>query len=244
MAEYIGLDLGGTNIKVGAIDADENLIFSYKEPTFENVSIADDLYEKIVNLIKKVPNYKNAKAIGVGIPGSIDLTINKIMTLRNISILKDYPFMKKLGLEFKIPVYFENDGRIAALAEAIKGRGKDKKVVCYITISTGLGGGIVINKHIYNGAYNLGGYFSRIILDGENTSDSLISGSALCRQVESKIDINIRNVSEIFELEKAGNQIAIEVIEKFKKNLIVLLLNISATINPDIIVLGRRRNKF
>lgn len=58
MIEYIGLDLGGTNIKIGAIDADENLIFSYKESTFKNVSIADDLYEKIVNLIKKVPDYK------------------------------------------------------------------------------------------------------------------------------------------------------------------------------------------
>lgn len=244
MVEYIGIDVGGTNIKVGAIDAEEKLIFEYKEPTFKDVITADDLFNKIVNLVKMVPDYSKAKAIGVGVPGSIDLNTNKIVTLRNIAILKDYPFMEKLSLEFKIPVYFENDGRIAALAEAIKGRGKDKKVVCYITISTGLGGGIVIDKHIYNGAYNLGGYFSRIILDGENTSDSLISGSALCRQVESKIDIDIRNVSEIFELEKAGNEIATEVIEKFKRNLNVLLLNISATINPDIIVLGRWSDKF
>lgn len=238
MVEYIGLDIGGTNIKIGAIDTNENLIFSYKEPTFDNVSIADDLYKKIVNLIKRVPDYKKAKAIGIGLPGSIDLNTNKIITLRNVSLLKDYPLMNKLSLEFKMPIYFENDGRIAALAEAIKGRGKDKKIVCYVTISTGLGGGIVIDKQIYNGAYNLGGYFSRIILDGENTSDYLISGTKLCEQAKNKMGKEIKNVFEIFEMEKLGNEDAIEIINQFKKNLTVLLLNISSTFNPDIIILG------
>lgn len=153
MVEYIGLDIGGTNIKIGAIDTNENLIFSYKEQTFDNVSIADDLYKKIVNLIKRVPDYKKAKAMGIGLPGSIDLNTNKIITLRNVSLLKDYPLMNKLSSEFKMPIYFENDGRIAALAEALKGRGKDKKTVLLLNISSTfnpdiiiLGGGVINAK--------------------------------------------------------------------------------------------------
>lgn len=238
MVEYIGIDMGGTNIKVGAIDRNEKLIFEYKEPTFKDVKYADDLYEKIVNLIKMVPDFNRAKAIGVGIPGSIDLKTGKLTTLRNISMLKDYPFREKLADEFDAPIYFENDARIAALAEALKGKGRGKKIVCYITISTGLGGGVVINNQIYTGSSNLGGYFSRVILDGEDTSDSLISSSALCRQAREKISENIKSTQELFELEEKGNIEAKQIVDKFKKNLVVLLLNISSIINPDIIIIG------
>lgn len=238
MVEYIGVDMGGTNIKVGAIDSEEKLIFEYKEPTFKDVATADDLYNKIVNLIKIVPDYNSAKAIGVGVPGSIDLKTGKMATLRNISILKDYPTREKLLNEFNVPIYLENDARIATLAEAVKGKGKDKRIVCYITISTGLGGGVVINKQIYSGASNLGGYFARIILDGENTSDSLISGTALCRQAREKIKEDIKSTLELFELEEKGNKEAKEIIDRFKKNLTVLLLNIASIINPDIIIIG------
>lgn len=248
MVEYIGIDMGGTNIKVGAIDSEEKLIFEYKEPTFKNVITADDLYNKVVNLIKMVPDYSKVKAICVGVPGSIDLKTGKMATLRNISILKDYPIREKLLNEFNVPIYLENDARIAALAEAIKGIGKDKRIVCYITISTGLGGGVIINKQIYGGASNLGGYFARIILDGENTSDSLISGTALCRQAKARISEHINSPHELFELESKGNIEAKEIVDRFKKNLVILLLNIASTINPNIIIIGggviKSKNRF
>ncbi len=77
-----------------------------------------------------------------------------------------------------------------------------------------------------------------MILDGKNTSNSLISGTALFNQAKEKINQNISNTEELFELFKAGNNIAKEIIKEFKQNLLVLLLNISSTINPDIIVLG------
>ena len=57
MVKYIGLDIGGTNIRVGAINENENIIFEYKEPTFKDVTCVEDFYFKIINLIKKVPNY-------------------------------------------------------------------------------------------------------------------------------------------------------------------------------------------
>jgi glucokinase len=77
-----------------------------------------------------------------------------------------------------------------------------------------------------------------MILDGKNTSNSLISGTALINQAREKISTNISNSAEVFELEKSGNVFAKEIIENFKRNLTVLLLNISSTINPEIIVLG------
>lgn len=77
-----------------------------------------------------------------------------------------------------------------------------------------------------------------MILDGEHTSHNLISGTALLEQSREKINKNLKSTLEVFELEKNNNPIAKEIISNFKRNLTVLLLNISATFNPDIIILG------
>ncbi len=199
---------------------------------------SEDLYNKIKDLIKKVPNYEKIEAIGIGVPGSVDKKINKMVTSTNLSILKDFPLIQRVKQDFNKPVFLENDARVAALAEAIKGKGMDKNIVCYVTISTGLGGGIVIDKKIYHGSNNLGAYFARMIIDGENTCNSLISGTALLKQAQDRIDDSIKNTVEIFELSKKENIVAKEIIEKFKKNLKVFLLNIASIINPDIIILG------
>ena len=77
-----------------------------------------------------------------------------------------------------------------------------------------------------------------MILDGKNISEVLISGTALLKQAREKIDKNIKTTAELFELEQNNNILAQKIVEEFKKNLTVLLLNISSTINPDIIILG------
>lgn len=238
MVEYIGVDIGGTNIRVGAIDKEENIIFEYKESTFKDVITAEDLYSKIKCLIKEIPYYQDAKAIGIGVPGSVDERGGQIVSAKNVSILNKFPLVENLKKDFNKPIYLENDARAATFAEAIKGKGRNKKIVCYIMVSTGLGGGVVIDKNIYHGSNNLGAYFSRMILDGKNTSNSLISGTALLNQAKEKISENIKDTFELFELEKKENKIATEIIKDFKRNLKVLLLNISSTINPDIILLG------
>lgn len=238
MTEYIGIDIGGTNIRIGAIDENENIIYSYKEPTFRDVKTSEELYEKIKKLIKKVPEYEKVKAVGIGAPGSVDNSIGQIISSKNVSILNNFPLVEKLNKDFEIPIYLENDARVAAFAEAIKGTGKNKDIVCYITISTGLGGGVVIEKEIYHGSNNLGAYFGTMILDLKNTCNSLISGTALINKAKERINNSISNAFEIFELEKNNNKIAKDIINEFKKNLTVLLLNISSVINPDIIILG------
>lgn len=109
MVEYIGIDLGGTNIRVGAIDKEENITFEYKELTLKNVITAQDLYSKIKRLIKKIPDYQDAKAIGVGVPGSVDEHIGQIISAKNVSILNKFPLVENLKKEFNKPIYIEND---------------------------------------------------------------------------------------------------------------------------------------
>ena len=98
--EYIGIDIGGTNIRIGGINKKEELIFEYKEKTKENVTTGDDLYEKIKKLIKMVPNFKDYKAIGIGSPGSINKELGQVITSKNLSILNNYHLVEKLKKEF------------------------------------------------------------------------------------------------------------------------------------------------
>lgn len=238
MVEYIGVDIGGTNIRVGGMDENENILLEFQGPTFQNVTTSEDLDFKIKNLIKKIPNYQNAKAIGIGVPGSIDTSVKQIIDCDHLSLLNHFPLVKSFEQEFGVPIFLENDARVAALAEAICGKGKANNLVCYITISTGLGGGIVINKDIYHGSNNFGAYFSKMLLDGEHTSDCLISGTALCRMAQERINANIQNTESLFELYQSGNKVATQIIKEFKKHLLVLLFNICSTFNPEIILLG------
>ena len=178
MIEYIGVDIGGTNIRVGAIDENEEIIYMQKESAIENVNNSEELYLKILNLIKNVPDYEKGKAIGIGVPGAISKEM-KIMTARNIPYLKEFPLVERLEKDLNKKVYLENDAKVATLAQALKGCGKNYRIVCYITLSTGVGGGVVIDKKIFEGSNNVAGYFSRMILDGENIAENLLSGTAL-----------------------------------------------------------------
>ena len=122
MTEYIGIDIGGTNIRIGAIDEEENITFSYIEPTFKDVTTAEDLYTKIKSLIERVPYYQQTRAIGIGAPGSVDKNIGQIITSKNVSILNRFPLVERLNKDLNKPIYLENDARVATFAEAIKDR--------------------------------------------------------------------------------------------------------------------------
>ena len=236
MIEYVGIDIGGTNIRVAGIDKNNNIVSFNSVRTLENVRSSEDLYFKIKELIERITSFQKIKGIGIGCPGAIDEKGN-ITTCRNVEYLKDYPLVDRLEKDFKVKVKIENDARIAAYAESLEGAGKDFNNVCYITISTGLGGGVVIDKKIYQGGRNIGGYFSRMILDGENIAEHLISGTALINRAKDKTKQNIVIAQEVFTLAQ-NNKEAEEIVIEFKRNLVNLLLNISITLSPEIIVVG------
>ena len=236
MIEYVGIDIGGTNIRVAGIDKNNNIVSFNSVRTLENVRSSEDLYFKIKELIERITSFQKIKGIGIGCPGAIDEKGN-ITTCRNVEYLKDYPLVDRLEKDFKVKVKIENDARIAAYAESLEGAGKDFNNVCYITISTGLGGGVVIDKKIYQGGRNIGGYFSRMILDGENIAEYLISGTALINRAKEKTKQNIVIAQEVFTLAQ-NNKEAEEIVIEFKRNLVNLLLNISITLSPEIIVVG------
>ena len=236
MIEYIGLDIGGTNIRVGAIDEKERLVCFSSQKTMENVKTANDLYKKIKSMIQSITAFENIKRIGIGYPGAIDKDGN-ITTSRNIPVFKDFPLKEKIQKDFKTEVVIENDARVAALAEAIKGAGKNSRTICYATLSTGLGGAIIEDKKIFRGDRNIAGYYSRMMLDTEEIAEHRLSGTSLINLANKEYNLKVSNVQEIFALAKK-NDAAKKIVEDFKKYLLSLLLNMSITTCPNMIILG------
>ena len=223
MKKYIGVDIGGTNIRVALVDENNNILYFNKEKTLENVNNANDLYNKILSMLKKVENIEECSAIGIGVPGAVK-ELKEIMTCRNIELLKNFPLKERIEKDLNIKVVIENDAKVAALAEAVCGAGAGSDIVTYVTISTGLGGATIINGNIYNGANGVGSYLS-------------ISGTALINTVNERCKIECKSAQEVFKLADNNDTIK-EIISNYKKYVLALLLNISITINPNAIVLG------
>ena len=198
---YIGVDLGGTNIVVGLIDTNGNIIKSYTRPTLvdrKTEEIFDDIIDMCQIIIKEFNlDETNLKGIGMGIPGEIDSKKGIINYSNNIPI-KDFnvlSYMQKLNknLNKNIPFFFANDADCAALGELVAGAGKGSSDLVILTLGTGVGGGIIINGKIYSGFYAGGAELGHqtIIHNGEACTcgnkgclEAYASASALIRDAK------------------------------------------------------------
>ena len=166
---FIGIDIGGTNTRVAVVSSGGVIAHIVKQKTTKS----NDFFPNLIRMIESLPGSGECSAIGLGVPGMVEG--DRITTCRNLKILVDFPLVQKLQKHFNKPVYMQNDAKVATLGEALAGAGRNSNIVAYVGLGTGLGGGVVINKQLYLGASGLGGYFSRIILDGQSLADDLVS---------------------------------------------------------------------
>lgn len=159
--QYIGVDLGGTNIVVGLIDENGKIIKHYTKPTLPKRK-TEEIFDDIINMCEKLINeYKldktSLKGVGIGIPGEVDSKAGVINYSNNIPIknfnVRDYMqnLCKKINMD--ISFFFANDADCAALGELVAGAGKGHSDLVILTLGTGVGGGIIINNKIYSGFY-------------------------------------------------------------------------------------------
>ena len=150
---YIGIDLGGTNIAVGLVDADGNIIYKDSLPTGrerDNCDIVSDMARlaKAVALQGGV-DISDIAAVGIGCPGTVDNERGEVVFSNNI-VMHHYPIVKEFKKHLDLPVVLENDANAAALGEyMVYGDGADSFV--FITLGTGVGGGIILDGKVYKG---------------------------------------------------------------------------------------------
>jgi len=193
---YIGVDVGGTTIKAGLVDDNCNIIVKGSIPTQSEESyevLSRDIAEFAKELaIKGGVTLKDVQAIGIGFPGTVDDENGMVIYANNLNLL-NAPVGKAVSELTGLPVYLGNDADCAALGEFFALKDEKMQNFIAITLGTGVGGGIIINRHIYTGSNGTAGEIGHIMLkmDGEPCTcgrdgcwEAYASATALIRDTE------------------------------------------------------------
>jgi len=242
MNKYIGIDLGGTNVRVALVTSQGEILKENIKPSLADQG-PEKVEENIVTMLKEF-DLSEVKAIGIGSPGPVDKK-NKVITMAtNIKGFENYPLVKHLEEIFNKEVFIDNDANVAGLAEAVLGAGKGKDVVYYLTHSTGIGGALIINGHTYGGAHGYAGEVANIIIDpyiekknhlAAGAVENEASGTALFKKANQ---MGLKDTGALFEAYSQGNEKAKEVIELMAKQFAIMMNNIAMVADPDIFVIG------
>ena len=246
MKTYIGVDLGGTNVRAAIVDEDGKVLIQKKSPSYAQEG-KEKVMDTIINLIKSLPDYESCSGIGVGVPGPCDEKTGSMVLATNLPGFEGYSIANKLEETFHMPSFIDNDANVAALAEALVGAGKGKKVVYYVTLSTGIGGGLVINGECISGKHGFTGEIANIIIDRNRSKVNYLavgaieneaSGTAITRKANEKASKKYKHAGEVFEDAHDGDLIAKEIVDNVARDLAQLFATIACVCDPDIFILG------
>lgn len=242
MKYAVGIDIGGTNTRVAFIDDTYTIIKRIEFETEPNKPMLT--LQKIQETIQVFDS--NIEGIGVSCPGPLDLVQGKVLTPPNLPGWHGLEIEKELHTLCGVHVKLENDANLACLGEAVLGAGKDAHVVQFLTISTGIGTGLTVEKQLFHGARGFAQEIANCIYwkDGPQLGDlkkgsieSISSGSAITKRAKDA-GLIVKHAGEVNDLAKAGNDIAIQIMEDAKDYLANLMATFYAVIDPDIFILS------
>src|SRR3989338_1901375 len=237
----IGIDLGGTKIAAALATPDGKIVTDVNIPTEAQKGkkqVIDNLKKAVYTLIRgqKV----KISCLGLGVPGPILYEKGIVIEPPNLPGWKQVNLKKILEKEFKVPVHLDNDANCAALAEAFFGAGQKARHFIYMTISTGIGGGIIVDRKIYRGAIGAAGGFGHMVLDSKGYVCGC--GNVVCLEaLASGSAIKKRAGMDAISVELAarqGDKKAQKVIAVTAHYLAVGIANLVNIFNPELVILG------
>jgi glucokinase len=162
----VGLDIGATSIKGALTDAGNRVITKETRPTRSDEALPASLHE-IHSCISALTAYSPSgiQGIGIGVPGAVDQQRGIVNQPPNMPAWERVPLADILREQWKCDVRIDNDANCAALGEAHFGAGRDISTFVGLTLGTGVGSGIIINRHIYHGEHGFAGEFGHITID-------------------------------------------------------------------------------
>lgn len=253
----IAVDLGGTQIRAARFDHRLNLL--QREHTLTAAAEGPQpVIQRLKQYIEKVlpPSHSDVAGIGFSSPGPLNPMTGVIIAPPNLPGWHDVPLADIIRSEFGLPVFIGNDANVAALAEASKGAGQGHRHVVYITISTGVGAGIICDGRLLLGREGLAAEFGHIpiIIEGEKVSSVELeaAGPAIARHalaalragrtsslsellVEGRGSLDAKAVAMAA---RAGDKLATEVFARAGGVMGLGIVSILHLFNPEVVVLG------
>ncbi len=260
----IGVDLGGTTIKLAFLDYYGEILNKWEIPTDkseEGRHITMDIARSIDDKVEEIGVEKGKFAgIGMGAPGFIEMETGFIYHAVNIG-WKNFPLKDKLEIETGLPVIIDNDANIAALGEMWRGAGDGARDLLCVTLGTGVGGGIITNGTIIHGTNGMAGEIGHITSVPEGGApcncgktgclETVASATGIVRIAMEDIENhqssslyrtykeqNELTSRDIFEAAQSNDDYAVEVVERVTFHLGLAIGNLSNSLNPSKVVIG------
>jgi glucokinase len=248
---YLGIEIGGTKIQV-AVGTAEGTIQSIQRKEVDLADGAEGIRDSVLTLVRSVGADTPPVGVGVGFGGPVDRRNGRVITSMQVEGWTGFDICGWLESVVGVRPLLENDANAAALAEAIHGAGSGSSVCFYVTLGSGLGGGLVINGSIYHGSpaseSEVG--LARISKSGERLED-LCSGWAVNRRVRklagAKPDSRLATVAALYpgHEAKALSQLAavrdtdtLSLLDEVADDLAFGLNHVVHLLSPEVIVLG------
>ncbi len=257
----IGIDLGGTNIAVGVVNENYEIVAQHSVPTGAERPAAEviaDMGSAVETVLGKAGlTAADCESIGIGSPGTCDSANGVVVRAYNLNWF-DVPVCRMLEERFHIPVRLSNDANCAALAETVAGAARGCRNMVLITLGTGVGGGIIIDGKIHAGMRSAGAEMGHVllVLDGEPCTcgrrgcwEAYASATALIRQTKeaakahptsllAKIPPEEITGRTVFDVADQGDAVAEEVIRRYCVYIAAGFTDLVNALAPEMILLG------
>jgi glucokinase len=260
----VGVDLGGTSIKLALLTNDGEFIEKWEVPTDKSESgkhIPKTISLAIEEKLKEMNKTKEDVAgIGIGAPGSVRLEDGLIFAAVNLG-WENYPLKAILEKESGIPVIVDNDANIAAVGEMWKGAGNGAKDVVMVTLGTGVGGGVIVNGQVAHGISGSAGEIGHITVMPDNgvlcncgkigCLETISSATGIARIANEKLQSTTKetilrersgdkglSTKDVFDAYAKGDEVAEEIVHYVMKYLALVLAGVGNTLNPENIIIG------
>ena len=251
-----GIDLGGTNVRIAVSDqkAPEKFLVhvSEKTPVEEGPAAFLELVEKGINecLTSLDASKEELKGVGCTIPGITDADEGMALLVTNLPGWDNYPIQEKLATKLGVPAAVDNDVNAAALGEYWYGQGRGTHSVVYLTISTGIAAGIVVQGQLFRGFNHAAGEMGFFVPDASLIDQSwepngclelTSAGVGIVARYNEKVDTGstkLASAKEVFDVAAHGEALAKEIVENATNYLAQTVIAIATIIDPEKVVLS------
>jgi glucokinase len=237
--QILGIDLGGTAIKLGRFELDGTCLEQLKIPT-PQPALPDAVLKDLVAAIAQIDPNQEASAIGIGTPGPSDAAQRIARIAINLPGWKDIPLADWLEAKTGLPTVVANDANCAAMGEAWLGAGRNYHDFILLTLGTGVGGAIIVDRKLFLGRHGAAGELGLITLNPEGppcnsgnrgSLEQYVSAQAILRRTG-------KEAAELGELAKAGNPEALTFWNCYGRDLGFGLTSLIYVLTPEAVVIG------
>jgi glucokinase len=239
----MGIDVGGTNLRVGLIDSKGQLLLSFKEPT-PTASI-EIFLSTLTNLVNRVRNESGhpISGLGIGWPGTVDHKAGVVLETPNLQTFRRFPLIQEIQKRIKLPCHLDNDAKCAGLAEKKFGAAQSFQDFVLLTFGTGIGGAIFTNSQLVRGKSGLAGEIGHFCLypkglecscGSRGCFEKYCSAIALEKRAQSRFGKNY-SAREILDLSTSNAEFRV-LIEEYVEDLSLALGSLTNIFDPEAIV--------